>query len=137
MTRAAMWMLLTVVAASPAILSFSSLTALAVVCGFPSRLAPLLPVTVDAGAAAGCLAWLSEELDINEGTIFARALTIVLLTASVAGNATVHYLGAYHLAAPWPLVVAVSAVAPAVLITAGGSGQAGGLPPIATAEPTI
>jgi len=54
-----MWMLLTVVAASAAILSFSSLTQLAVVCGFPSRLAPLLPVTIDAGAAAGCLGWLS------------------------------------------------------------------------------
>jgi hypothetical protein len=40
---------------------------------------------------------------------------VVLLASSVAGNAVVHGLAAYRLAAPWWLVVAVSAVAPAVL----------------------
>ena len=111
-----MWMLLGILAMAGAVLSFSSFTQLAEACVFPPRLAPLLPVTVDAGAAAGCLAWLSAVNDAESRSYrCTRALTIVLLDASVAGNATVHGLAAYQLAAPWPLVVAVSAVAPAVL----------------------
>jgi hypothetical protein len=112
--RRVMWLLLSVVASAAAILSFSSLTSLAVLCGFSDRLGWLLPVVVDAGAAAGCLVWLGSD-STERALTFARSLTWTLLASSVAGNAVVHYLAAYHLAPPWWLVVAVSAVAPAVL----------------------
>jgi hypothetical protein len=114
-----LWLLLTVVAGAAAVLSFSSLTELAALCGYTHALAPLFPITVDAGTAAGCLAWLSTPSDIS-GQLprrFARTLTLVLLTASVAGNALVHYLVATSEKPSWWLVVAVSAVAPAVLGT--------------------
>jgi hypothetical protein len=114
MKRNVMWLLLTVVAAAAAVLSFASLTGLAGLCGFSERLAWLLPVTVDAGAGAGCLVWLGTDSP-ERARNFARSLTWTLLASSVAGNAVVHYLGAYHLQPPWWLVVAVSAVAPTVL----------------------
>lgn len=115
MTRAAVWFLLVVVAGAAAVLSFDALRSLGLLCGFAPALAWLLPVVVDAGAAAGCLAWLGRAGRGSTPTRFARTLTVVLLVASVAGNAVVHGLAAYRLAAPWWLVVAVSAVAPAVL----------------------
>lgn len=124
-TRAVMWLLLAVVASAAAVLSFSALRDLAGVCGFSTSLANLLPIVVDAGAAAGCLVWLRPGDDLRTHDLstkiarsprhFARSLTWVLLASSVCGNATVHGLGAYHLDPPWWLVVAVSAVAPAVL----------------------
>lgn len=110
-----MWLLLGLVAASAAVLSFSALYDLAVLCGFHPRLSPLLPAVVDAGAAAGCLVWLSPNDVTTEARTFARALTWTLLASSVAGNAIVHGLSAYHRAPHWTLVVAVSGVAPAVL----------------------
>jgi hypothetical protein len=113
-TRAAMWMLLVVVAAAAAVLSFSALRDLAALCGFAERLAWLLPVVIDAGAAAGCIVWLGIGRS-SRAARFARSLTFVLLGSSVAGNAVVHGLTAYRLLPPWWLVVAVSAVAPAVL----------------------
>lgn len=133
MNRLIMWLLLAVVAASAAVLSFSALTGLALLCGFSPRLAWLLPLTVDAGAAAGCLVWLgapeivpvSERYRVGSDPLrksfaksarrFARALTLALLASSIAGNAITHYLAAYRLMTPWWLVVAVSAIAPAVL----------------------
>jgi hypothetical protein len=104
--------LLVVVAGCAAVLSWSALHDLALVCGFAAWSAPLLPVTVDAGAAAGTLAWLTAA---GAARRFGRALALVLLGASVGGNAVGHALAALHLAPPWWLVVAVSAVAPAVL----------------------
>ena len=115
MTRAVMWTLLGIVAASAAVLSFSALKDLADLCGFHPKLSPLLPLVVDAGAAAGCLVWLSPKDVTKEARRFARALTWVLLASSVAGNAIVHGLSAYGLRPHWTLVVAVSAIAPGVL----------------------
>lgn len=119
MTRAVMWFLLAVVATAAAVLSFSALRDLAVLCGFTTGLAWLLPVVVDAGAAAGCLVWLATGGEGGAQSAhprrFARTLTIVLLASSVAGNAVVHGLTAYGLRPAWWLVVLVSAVAPAVL----------------------
>lgn len=114
MARVAMWALLAVVATAAAVLSFASLRALAILCGFSPGLGFLLPVVIDAGAAAGCLAWMSASTQ-SATRRFARALTASLLAASVGGNAIVHGLSAYRLAPPWWLVVAVSGVAPAVL----------------------
>lgn len=55
-----MWTLLAVVAGAAAVLSFSALRDLALLCGFAPGLAWLLPIVVDAGAAAGCLSWAAS-----------------------------------------------------------------------------
>lgn len=109
----ALYALLAVVAGAAAVLSFAALRDLALVCGFGERLAWLLPVAIDVGAAAGALAWLRP--DAGEGRAFGRALALVLLATSVAGNALGHGLAAYGASPHWSVVVAVSAVAPAVL----------------------
>lgn len=114
MTRATMWALLAVVAGAAAVLSFSALRDLALLCGFDRMLAWLLPIVLDAGAAAGCLVWLGTSSPVK-ALRFARTLTWVLLASSVAGNALEHGLSAYHLQPAWWVVVAVSAIAPAVL----------------------
>lgn len=110
-----MWILLGTVATAAAVLSFSALRDLAVLCAFDARLAWLLPITIDAGAAAGCLVWLKSGDTDGAERSFARSLTWALLASSVGGNAIVHYLTAYQITPPWWLIVAVSAVPPAVL----------------------
>lgn len=112
MTRALLGVLLAVVAAAAAVLSFSALDELGRLCGFAS-LAWLLPVVLDAGAAAGSLAWLTQP--IGPARVFGRRLALALLGSSVGGNAVGHLLTALAVAAPWWLVVAVSAAAPVVL----------------------
>lgn len=112
--RRALGALLAVVATAAAVLSFSALRDLALVCGFDARLAWLLPVVVDAGAAAGSLVWLGRWAP-TPARRFARVLALLLLGGSVAGNALGHGLAAFAVAAPWWVVVLVSAVAPAVL----------------------
>ena len=112
--RVVLYGLLMVVAGSAAVLSFAALRDLALLCGFSRSLGWLLPVVVDAGAAAGSLVWLGGR-DAGSARRFARALALGLLTLSVAANALGHGLAAYRLAPPWWVVVVVSAVAPAVL----------------------
>lgn len=112
--RLVLFGLLLVVAAAAAVLSFAALRDLALLCGFSPALAWLLPVVVDAGAAAGSLVWLGNRAG-GPARRFARALALGLLTLSVAANALGHGLAAYHLAPDWRVVVAVSAIAPAVL----------------------
>lgn len=106
--------LLAVVASAAAVLSFAALRDLALACGFSPRLAWLLPVVVDAGAAAGSLVWLSGWA-ASPARRFARVLALVLLGSSVAANALDHGLAAYGLRPAWWVVVLVSGVAPAVL----------------------
>jgi hypothetical protein len=106
--------LLLIVAAAAAVLSFSALRDLALLCGFAPELAWLLPVVVDAGAAAGSLVWLGGRAP-ELARRFARALALGLLGLSVGANALAHGLDAYRLAPAWWVVVAVSAIAPAVL----------------------
>lgn len=113
-SRAVLYALLSVVAAAAAILSFAALRDLALVCGFSRRLAWLLPVVVDAGAAAGSLVWLGAFAELAARR-FARGLALALLALSVAANALGHGLAAFGLAPAWWVVVIVSAVAPAVL----------------------
>ncbi|MDN5933399.1 MAG: DUF2637 domain-containing protein, partial [Pseudonocardia sp.] len=109
-----LYVLLFVVAAAAAVLSFAALRDLALVCGFSPRLAWLLPVVVDAGAAAGSLVWLGGW-SAHSARRFARALALGLLGLSVAANALGHGLAAFALAPAWWVVVVVSAIAPAVL----------------------
>lgn len=120
----ALYGLLVIVAAAAAVLSFTTLTALAGAVGFlpagePFWLRPgtawLLPVTIDVGAAAGSLVWLSRT---GRARAFGRALALALLGLSVAGNAVGHALAVAD--RPHPLVmgllvVIVSAIPPAVL----------------------
>lgn len=119
-TRLVLSVLLLVVAGAAAVLSFAALRDLARSCGFTPGLAWLLPVVVDAGAAAGSLVWLGDTTTSTAGggstaRRFARALALGLLGLSVAANALGHGLAAFSLAPPWWVVVIVSAVAPAVL----------------------
>lgn len=111
--------LLVVVAAAAAVLSFTTLTDLAEACGFTPWTGPtapgtawLLPVTIDAGAAAGSLVWLSRT---GRPRLFGRGLALGLLALSVVGNGLGHYLVAAGIAPSWLVVVLVSAVPPAVL----------------------
>jgi hypothetical protein len=110
------WLLamLAVVAAAAAVLSFAALRDLARQCGFDPRLTWLLPVVIDAGAAAGSMVWLGADASMRARR-FARGLALGLLTLSVAANALGHVLEAYHVEPAWWVVVAVSAIAPAVL----------------------
>lgn len=105
--------LLGLVALAAVVLSFDALHGLALLCGFSRGLAPLLPVTIDAGAAAGSLVWLTRPP--GAARVFGRALALVLLAGSVAGNALGHGLDAYAARPAWWVVVVVSAVPPAVL----------------------
>ena len=112
--RVLMWAGLLTVAGAAAVLSFAALRDLAALCGFGPALAPLLPVTVDAGAAVASLVWLGRWAP-GPARRFARGLALALLGGSVAGNALGHGLVAYSARPHWLVVVAVSAVAPAVL----------------------
>ncbi len=112
--RLVLYVLLLVVAAAAAVLSFAALRDLALLCGFSRNLGWLLPVVVDAGAAAGSRVWLGGR-EAGPARRFARALALGLLTLSVAANALGHGLAAYRLAPPWWVVVVVSAIPPAVL----------------------
>jgi hypothetical protein len=106
--------LLLVVAAAAAVLSFAALRDLALLCGFAPGLAWLLPVVVDAGAAAGSLVWLGGAVP-ESARRFARFLALTLLGLSVAANALGHGLAAFRQEPAWWVVVIVSAIAPAVL----------------------
>lgn len=106
--------LLLIVAAAAAVLSFAALRDLALLCGFAPALAWLLPVVVDAGAAAGSLVWLGGWT-AESARRFARSLALALLGLSVAANALGHGLAAFDLRPVWWVVVVVSAIAPAVL----------------------
>src|SRR3954451_9391612 len=79
--RNALYILLGLVAVAAAVLSFAALRDLALLCGFSPRLAWLLPVVVDAGAAAGSIVWLGGSVAHSART-FARALALSLLALS-------------------------------------------------------
>ena len=113
--RATLYLLLTVVAGAAAMLSFAALRDLALLCGFAPVLAWLLPVVVDAGAAAGSLVWLGARTRPSGRGGSPARLALGLLGLSVAANALGHGLAAYVLLPPWWVVVILSGIAPAVL----------------------
>lgn len=100
---------LAAVAVSAAVLTFTTLRALAVACGFGDWLSWLLPVAVDAAGLVALRIWLQQ------GTPLAKRLSMACVGLSVAGNATQHGLAAYVLPVPWWVIVIVSAVPPAML----------------------
>jgi hypothetical protein len=105
---------LVVVGACAVAVSFAGLYGLALLCRFDWRLAALVPVLVDAGAAVAAVAWLAGDVP-PAARRYARRLALSLLAVSVAGNACVHLLVAFATSPPWWVVVVLGAVAPAVL----------------------
>jgi hypothetical protein len=104
-----------VAAASAALASFSGLRGIAIIAGWPNRLAWLLPLTIDAHAMTSARVWLAASTCSSAAKKFARANALGAITASIAGNAAYHAVGAGLLTASWPIVVVVGAVPAAVL----------------------
>jgi uncharacterized protein DUF2637 len=104
-----------VAAASAALASFSGLRGIAMIAGWPDRLAWLLPLTIDAHAMTSARVWLAASTLAPAAKRFARANALGAIAASIAGNAAYHAIGAGLLRASWPIVVTVGAVPAAVL----------------------
>jgi len=103
-----------VVALAAAVLSFSSLQALAVRAGYTPALAALLPLAIDAQAVVATRAWLTAGAS-DRVYRYARALALAAVAGSVAGNAGQHAMTAAHAATPWWVVVAIASVPPVAL----------------------
>jgi hypothetical protein len=104
-----------IAAASAAVASFTGLRGLALIAGWPDRLAWLLPLTVDAYAMTSARVWLAASTRSTAARRFARANALAAIAGSIAGNAAYHAVGADLLTVSWPIVVAVGAVPAAVL----------------------
>ncbi|MFC7535535.1 DUF2637 domain-containing protein [Actinoplanes sp. GCM10030250] len=106
---------MTVAAVSAAVASFSGLRGLAIVAGWPARLAWLLPVTIDAYAMTSARVWLAGALASSRAQRFARANAIGAIDTSIVGNAGYHLIATGLVDISWPIVVLVGAVPAAVL----------------------
>lgn len=104
-----------IAAASAAVASFTGLRGLALITGWPSRLAWLLPVTLDAYAMTSARVWLASTTRARRARRFARANAVGAITASIAGNATYHAATVGLMSISPPIVVLVGAVPAAVL----------------------
>lgn len=130
-----------VVGVAAAILTFTTLRALAETVGFRESLfgalqsAWLLPVTIDAAGVVAARVWLRGTA-AQEAVDFARKLTWVCISASVLGNAGQHLMAELAIEPPWWVIVLVTAVPPAML---GASVHLGNLvrrtTPVRTADP--
>jgi hypothetical protein len=106
---------MTTAAISAALASFAGLRGLAVVAGWPERLAWLLPVTIDAYAMTSARVWLAGTVGGLRARKFARANAIGAIATSIIGNAGYHLIAAGLITISWPVVVLVGAVPAAVL----------------------
>jgi hypothetical protein len=104
-----------VTAVTAAVASFTGLRGLAVDAGWPTRLAWLLPVTLDTYAMTSARVWLASTTRSRRARRFARANAVGAITASIAGNATYHAAALGLVAVTFPVVVLVGAVPAAVL----------------------
>jgi len=104
-----------IAAASAAVASFTGLRGLALITGWPQRLAWLLPLTVDAYAMTSARVWLASTTRARRARRFARANAVGAIAASIAGNATYHAVTVGLLTVSPPIVVLVGAVPAAVL----------------------
>jgi hypothetical protein len=104
-----------VAAASAAVASFTGLRGLALVAGWPDRLAWLLPVTIDAYAMTSARVWLAGTSHTRRARRFAQANAIGAIATSIVGNAAYHAVSVRLLIVSWPIVVVVGAVPAAVL----------------------
>jgi hypothetical protein len=108
------WLGLGVVLLAAAALSFEAIQALALAVGIGPRLAWLLPITVDAGAAVSCAVWLGGRSP-DDAARFAGRMTWALLGVTVLGNAGQLGMHAYGITPPWLVAALVGAIAPAVV----------------------
>ncbi|HET8662625.1 MAG TPA: DUF2637 domain-containing protein [Micromonosporaceae bacterium] len=104
-----------IAATSAAVASFTGLRGLALVAGWPDRLAWLLPVTIDAYAMTSARVWLAGTSHTRKGRRFAQANAIGAIATSIIGNAAYHAISVDLLRVSWPIVVVVGAVPAAVL----------------------
>jgi Protein of unknown function (DUF2637) len=104
-----------IAAASAAVASFTGLRGLALLSGWPGRLAWLLPVTLDAYAMTSARVWLASTTGTCRARRFARANAVGAITAGIVGNAAYRSIAAGLLHISSPIVVAVGAV-PAVVL---------------------
>lgn len=104
-----------IAAASAAVASFAGLRGLALITGWPQRLAWLLPLTLDGYAMTSARVWLASTTRARRARRFARANAVGAIAASIAGNATYHAVTVGLLAVSPPIVVLVGAVPAAIL----------------------
>jgi hypothetical protein len=104
-----------VAATSAAVASFTGLRGLALVAGWPDRLAWLLPITIDAYAMTSARVWLAPTSHTRRARRFAQANAIGAIATSIVGNAAYHAVSVRLLTVSWPIVVIVGAVPAAVL----------------------
>ncbi len=102
-------------AAAAAISSFSGLRSLAIVTGWPTPLAALLPLTVDAFAMTATRVWLAASTGSERARRFARWNAIAAILLSVAGNGVFHLIAAHLLVVSWGIVLAVGSIPALVL----------------------
>jgi hypothetical protein len=92
-------------------LSFSSLRALAEMCGFTGWLGWVWPICLDAVAYLATRVWLEKGAAYR----FGRFLAIGAISLSLAANGLVHGLTEYDRQPHWVIVVLVGAVPPLML----------------------
>lgn len=108
------WLGLAVVLAAAAVLSFEALQSLALAVGIGERVAWLLPVAIDAGAAVSCAVWLGGRSP-EDAARYAGRMTWSLLGTTVAGNAAQLGMAAAAIVPPWWVATIVGAIPPAVV----------------------
>lgn len=106
---------MTITAIAAAVSSFTGLRSLAAATGWPSVLAPLFPLCIDAYAATSTRVWLSGATRSGHAQRFAKWNAILAIGLSLVGNGAWHLLASQIIRMSWVIVVLVGAVPPAVL----------------------
>ena len=105
-----------IVGAAAAAMSWTGWFLLAAMCGWSSRLAWLLPIAVDVYVVTSMRVWLRVAWASQRTRRFAAFSTMFAVVLSVAANAAYHLMDSLGWRrAPWPVVVAVSGLAPLML----------------------
>ena len=108
-----------VVGLAAAVITFTTLRALAEACGITGDvlglpLPWLLPVCIDAAGIVATRVWLRGR-GSDEAVRFARLLACTCIGLSIVANAGQHLLASQHLVPEWWVVVLVTSVPPAAL----------------------
>ena len=104
-----------VAALAAAASSFTGLRGLAVLTGWPSALAPLLPIAIDSYAMTSMRVWLTGGVSSMQASRFAQANAFGAILLSLAGNAAYHLVEAHLLRVSALIVLGVGAVPPVIL----------------------
>ena len=105
-----------VVGVTAAAMSWAGWFLLAVMCGWPTWLAWMLPFAVDVYVITSARAWLRVPWVSRKTRRFAMVSTMFAVALSIAANAGYHWMKSLGwLRAPWLVVVTVSGLAPLML----------------------